>query len=285
MCPEKAPTSWVCPSCYHEVATPFCPGCGERPLDPKQLTLRGLMSQLALYVTSLDTRVINTVRALMGEPGRLTLAFQNGQRMPFLGPFKIFILANVLFFAIQAMSDLRVYATLLEQQVGTEDGTAFARYLVERYLSAKGLAFEEYAPVYDQAVLTNARSMIGLMALPFALCVALLFWRSRRPFAVHIVFSLHFYAFVLLLLCVPAGLIALEKSFGGSLLSSRTGDNILSFMLQAIQAGYLYIAVNRVYEARRSWRTGSTVLLVLAEFFCFLLYRQLLLPITLLMTW
>ena len=40
------------------------------------------------------------------------------------------------------------------------------------------------------------------MVLSFALLAPMMFYRSRRPFVAHVVFSLHLYAFLLLLFCV-----------------------------------------------------------------------------------
>lgn len=272
---------WVCPNCDHDVTTRYCPACGEHALDPKYLTMRGLLAQLAHMLVSLDSKTIRTVRTLVMRPGCLTMAFQQGRRVAFLGPFKIFILANVLFFAVQSSTELRVYSTRLEQQVDAEDGTDLGRALVDRYLAKSGLTLDEYAAVYNRAVSVNARSMIGLMVLPFALCIPLICWRSGRPFSVHVVFSLHFYAFVLLLYCIPATLVAVEGLFGSAALVSRTADNLISVVLLGIRAVYLYLAIKPVYGSRGLLRALQTSALVVAEFGCFLMYRFVLLPITL----
>ena len=50
----------------------------------------------------------------------------------------------------------------------------------------------------DEMVARNAKSLIGVMVLPFAALPALLFRGRRLPAVAHLVFSLHLYAFLLL---------------------------------------------------------------------------------------
>lgn len=77
-----------------------------------------------------------------------------------------------------------------------------ARSLVAKRLDDKHMSRQAYTPLFDHVVAVNARSLIFLMAVPFALLVLLLFLRNSRRFAAHIVFTLHFYAFQLMLLCL-----------------------------------------------------------------------------------
>src|SRR4249920_2508411 len=90
--------TWTCPSCNREVDTRYCPGCGERPLRDRELTLRGFVDQLVQAFTSIDGRLIRSFRYLVTRPGSLTVAFLQGRRKPYLGPIQLFLLANVLFF-------------------------------------------------------------------------------------------------------------------------------------------------------------------------------------------
>ena len=102
------------------------------------LTVRGLFAQLLQYLTKFDNQVLNTLRTLITSPGALTLAFQRGQRTPFLGPIKVFVLANLLFFAIQTLSELRVFAPALAMHLLDEPWTSIARQLVDHHLAEAG---------------------------------------------------------------------------------------------------------------------------------------------------
>ena len=51
---------WTCPTCRQVVSTAYCPTCGERQLHPRDLTLRGMLAQVAQKITSLDARLIRS---------------------------------------------------------------------------------------------------------------------------------------------------------------------------------------------------------------------------------
>ncbi len=247
--------------------------------------MRGLLGQLARIFTNIDGRVIYSFRCLVNRPGLLTLAYLNGQRQPYLGPFQMFILANLLFFALQSfLSEFRIFSTLLELATRNQPGSELARLLVAEHLAATGLSLESYAPVYNQAVSVNAKSLIGLMVLPFSVVPPLVFWRSAHPFAVHVVFSLHFYAFLLLLFCVPLAALTIDNALGGTGTLSPHADDILSVVLLLVCAAYLFLASGRVYASRGFPRALQTLVLTVAVVGIFLGYRFSLLPITLFTT-
>ena len=138
-----------------------------------------------------------------------------------------------------------------------------------------------YAPIFNQAVVVNAKSLIILMVVPFALLLPIMFYRERRPFVAHIVFSLHLYTFLLLLFCVSLAVSAVDVLFGGSGLNSARLDNILSVINLAACAMYLYIATSRVYGARSMIRIIKVVVLAPAVASILLGYRFVIFLITL----
>lgn len=206
---------WACPSCRVTVTTAFCPACGEHPLQPSDLTLRGLFDQVVQIFSNVDSRVVHSVHCLVMQPGALSLAFQNGQRKPYIGSFQLFILTNLLFFALQSFTGMKIFSNALDFRLNGQQWSEFGQMLVDQRLAATGRTFGQYAPVFDQAVAVNAKSLIGLMVPAFALVAPLVFWRGRRPFAVHIVFALHFYAFLLLLFCLPLTAMMIDGALGG----------------------------------------------------------------------
>ena len=213
---------WVCPNCNTQTATPFCPTCGERQLHPRDLTLSGIFNHIVKTLSNIDTRVIRSLRCLINRPGVLTVAYLQGQRKPYIGPFPLFVLANLLFFFAQTASDVKIFSTPLESHLQHQDWSALAQRLVSDLLTAKHDTLESYAPVFDHAVMLNAKSLIILMMLAFSLLLPAVFHRSRCPFAAHVVFSLHLYAFLLLLFCVALAMGAVHMMFGGAGLASSS---------------------------------------------------------------
>jgi hypothetical protein len=244
------------------VTTPFCPGCGERPIVAADLSLKGIAAQLMKAVGGVDGRLLRTLRGLLRHPGSLTVAYVEGRRKPLVGPLQLFLLANVAFFAVQSLTHMRVFSSSLASHLHQQDWSALAQHLVAERLAATRTTLEAYAPLFDRAVVLHAKSLVIAMVPPFAIALPVLFFRSRRPFSVHLAFALHFYAFVLLLfcLCLAAATGAVLLGSGG--LESAPLDNALTAFILVVSALYLYAASATVYGTRGI--AGATRAIVLA---------------------
>ena len=109
----------------------------------------------------------------------------------------------------------------------------------------------------------------------------MLFYRSRRPFVSHVVFSLHFYAFLLLLLSISLTVVGIDLLFGGAGLDSQAFDHVLSIVAVIVCAVYLFIAAGTVYGSSGAARVLKVLPLALAVVSIFLGYRFTLFLITL----
>lgn len=275
---------WTCPACNLPVSTPFCPQCGERPPQPGELTLRGVIGQALHAFTNLDARLLRTLRALVARPGVLTQLYLRGPRKPFVGPFALFLLANVGFVAMESLSNSFVFSPPLANHLQRQPWSEFARDLVARRLASAHTTLADYAPVFDAAVETNARTFIIVMVPPFAVAAALLFFRRRPPFVANLVFALHFHAFMLLLFSAALAIPTLDLLIGGPGLASQRLDDVISVGLLAGATFYLYRAIGPAYAARGPSRVLQAIALGLAAMVVVLGYRFALFLATLLAT-
>ena len=272
---------WTCPTCRVALSTPFCASCGEEPLAPRDLTLRGLAEKLLHAVTSIDARTARSAWKLLRQPGALTLAWTSGVRRAYVAPFQLFLIANVIFFALQWVTSENVFSSSLDSHLHHQDWSDLAQSQLARRLAATQTDIEQFAPAFDRAVVINAKSLILLMTLPFALLLPLAFLRERRPFMTHVAFSLHLYTFLLLLFCVAllAAKLSAVLGFGG--LDAPMVDNVLSVANLAACATYIYLAIGPVYGARGALRALKAAFLALAVAAIVLAYRFVLFFITL----
>ena len=247
---------WTCPTCKRGISTAFCPTCGETAIDRRDLSLRGFARQAFESFVAIDGKLMRSFRMLLRHPGELSLAYVRGQRVAFTGPFRVFLFANMLFFAAQSLTDASVVGTGLQSHLHEQDWSGIARRLVAWRLADLHTTLELYAPLFDRAVVLNAKSLIILMVLPFTGALSLTFLRADRPFVAHVVFALHFYAFLMILLC---GLLLVEAA------SARLGaaglpdlDKPLFALLLVASAAYLYLATGVAYGAR-GWAHGAKV--------------------------
>ena len=278
---ESVTAPWTCPTCHIDVVTVFCAICGEKHKNPREFTCAGLASMVFHAFSLVDGKLLRSVVALLRRLGALTVAFQRAQRLPYFGPFQLFLVINVLFFAVQSFTPLRVFTQTLTDRLSGELGDTMFQPTVNAHLAEIGKSFAEYAPAFDQGVAVNAKSLIGLMVPPFALLLPLVFWRKSQPLAVNMVFSLHFYAFLLLLFCVPMAVAVVVVRLGGLVKWPLPVDQATSIALAIASAVYLYVAIGPVFGSRGPVRVMQAAVLTSFVVGIFLIYRTILLPITL----
>ena len=274
-------SGWTCPACNDLVPTPYCARCGEGPLVERDLTFRGLAGNLVHALTSIDARVLRTTRRLLRHPGELTREWSIGVRKPYVAPFQLFLIANVIFFAIQSLTGEIVFSSPLDSHLHHQDWSELAQSLLAARLEAKHVSIETYAPVFDSAVALNAKSLIGLMAIPFTVLLPITFWRAHKPFMTHVAFALHLYAFLLLLFSAGMLVAKLSAAIGFGGLESPVVDNVLSVANFAACIGYVYCAIGPVYGASGKLRVLQALILSLAVAAIVLGYRFALFVITL----
>lgn len=255
---------WVCPSCQAHIVTEHCSTCGERRLQPRDLTLTGLLTHAFHSASSVDSKLLRTFRSLLTRPGELTAAYLQGRRKPFIGPFQFFLIVNVIFFAVQSFAQHAIFSTPLQSHLHHQDWSELAQTLVAQRVRVLSTTLADYAPLFNQAVEVNAKSLVILMTLPFALVLVSLFHRKERPFVTHLVFSLHFYAFMLVSLCVLLLVLRAASLLVGSSVGSQRVDWSLFSTLLVACAIYLYLAIGKVYAACGIGRFLTVLLLTVA---------------------
>jgi hypothetical protein len=276
--------TWVCRTCNANIVTPYCATCGEGQLRATDLTLRHLGAQVYRSLSDLDGKLLRTLRSLIFRPGFLTTAYLVGPRKPFLGAFQLFLIVNVIFFAVQSWARIKIFSTPLASHLQGQDWSEFARGFVERRLAVHGMTANAYAPLFNQAAAVNAKGLVILMGLPLMLLSIAMFSRKGRPFVTHLVFALHFYAFELLVLCTLLIISMLDTWLGGPDVNSAAMDLVL-FGMQLLAAGiYLYAAVREVYGTRGIPRVLQVSALVMAVGAAILAYRFAIFVITVMTT-
>lgn len=279
--PSPPPAPWSCPTCGTTVSTPYCSQCGERRLDASDLTLRGLVKRIAHALTNVDKRVMRTAWTLLRHPGALTVAYIAGRRKPYIGPLQIFLLANVVFFAVQTISPINVFGASLASHMQVQDWREWATQLVNARLANTSMTLAQYAPKFDRIAEANAKSLIIVMAGAFAFIAWLLFHRRDRPFLLHAAFALHAWAFLLVVFSIALLLGVADRMLGGAGLASARVDHALTALHLAACAIFVFLAIGRVYGATGLRRAAQTAALTFSVLAIVLGYRLLLFVVTL----
>ena len=250
-------------------------------MRPRDLKVDDLAARIFAALSSIDGKLMRSFRALLLTPGALTLSYVAGRRRPYLGPLQLFLIANALFFAVQSWTHLAIFSSPLDSHLHNQDWQEIARGMTAARLEARHQTLAQFAPAFDRAALLNAKALIILMALAFAPVLPMLYPGARRAFGAHVVFALHLYAFILLVMCVSMLLAEAELLVGGSGLASEPVDIALSIFNLAACAAYLYPATGRFYGSRGAARIAKVALLTAALGGIALAYRFTIFLITL----
>lgn len=238
--------------------------------------MRAVARLLELQLTDLDSKLWRSLVLLFAKPGELTRQFFDGRRTSFAKPLTLFVVLNLVFFVIQPHTGLLQYslAEYVEVErdtrrrvsvIATGDDSRRAR-LVRRAISRTGDTPGEFAIRFDAELQGQKKSMLVVMIPVFALAMTgmrRLLGRGGH-YLEHLVFSVHAYAFFLVVLVVvtpifigvahavaaSAPLVGAEATRAA--LRFLSTETALVLVLFAAIGGYLYRALRRVHGDGRA---------------------------------
>lgn len=83
----------------HEQQPNFCPKCGQENTQRRQTFKTLILDFLGDYFT-FDSRLFKSIAKLLFSPGELTKSFNNGQRVQYIPPLRMFLFTGVVFFSL-----------------------------------------------------------------------------------------------------------------------------------------------------------------------------------------
>lgn len=271
----SVPPAEACASCGVPHDGRWCPHCGERRLEYDDLTLRGFLSRSLAAVFDADSRLVRSFVTLVRRPGRLTADYLRGRRRPWLAPIQLFLLANLVYFLTLFVVPWNTFTTPLSIHLGQTMHADLAQRLVDVRI-AEGRDFAEYQVAFDVVVEAQARTLLILIVPVIALISWLLWGRSERRAVPHLVFALHGFGFLLLVVSpVLYGGVQLLQGLArlGVMLPP---DLTLSLSAVVVFAVYNHLAARVVYGEGRARTAVKAALLGLGVWPALMVYRFLL---------
>lgn len=253
----------------------YCHVCGEKVLGPEDLRVGTFMRRAAGAAFDADSRLWRTYRKLLFRPGFLTAEFVRGRREPYVHPLQTFLLANVVFFLmLSTFGGFGTFTTRLEWHIGQPLYGDVARQLVEQRVEPGTAEANAYAVRFDEATPRYANSMVILVVPILAAGLALLYLRRRVPFVQHLVFALHFMAFLLLFTTImPYALWLIMQVPGTGFLD---GEGPISVLLLLAFSWYFALAMRRAYGDGRLASLVRGLAATVVLFISVILYRGIL---------
>lgn len=199
-----SPTQHDCANCGARLAGPWCSQCGQHSHESGR-RLRDLLHDAWHSFTHLDGRFGSTLQLLFWQPGALTREYFANRRARQVPPFRLYLVCSLVFFAltsvekwyadhhhIQAPGPVvfdveKTKADPCEFDLGTGKAPAWVKTACDNVAKDQGKTL-------GKAFLGNAPKMMFLFLPLLAALMQLAYWRPRRWYVEHVVFSLHTHA-------------------------------------------------------------------------------------------
>lgn len=245
----------ICPNCGSAAARNFCPNCGQRYRPAP--TLREFLRDNLEDQFGEHRKVPRTLHALFLKPGVLTREYMAGRINSYIPPFRLYLIASVLFFVLLSFLSRRSdWYEVAAREIDRENAADTTRATTSGpWLDTGNLVVNSGSRKLDQKIRANIHMLAQLppnvamrrvtgtmieelpkvmfLLLPvFALLLKLLYARRRRLYVEHFVFALHLHAFAFTLFAIVLILYA----------------SWLLGVVMALAAIYTLAAMRKVYE-------------------------------------
>lgn len=258
-----------CPNCGAALTGRYCSECGQRRIEPDEYSLGHFLHHALHDLTHLDAKVFGSIVPIAVQPGRATADYIAGRRSRYLRPLQTFIILNLIFFFAAGKLHIFGFDTAMYLKYANQAKVLFtmrADELVNEKAREEHQTVAELAPHLDEKIDHQKRSILLLLVPLFAVFVMLVEWRAHRTYIEHLIFSIHFFCFwlmLMLLLVLPAKLLHLR------------GENGVLLMMIVATTLYLAIALRRVYGGRLWMQAGGALALSFVLLITMRLFRDL----------
>lgn len=98
-----------CANCGTPLQGPYCSNCGQKASDYHR-PVWWIFGEFLDSVFNYDSRAFRTIWLLFAEPGEFTRRYNDGKRASLLPPFRLFVIATVVFFLTLQLTGLAMVA-------------------------------------------------------------------------------------------------------------------------------------------------------------------------------
>jgi len=199
-----------CKNCNTKFEGNFCTNCGEKVIKEGDFALTKILSQGLDSFTHLDSKLFKTLKLILFYPGKLSKLNIEGIKVPYMKPFQIFIILNVIFFILFANDDIfRVPSNYFFQE--SYEGIPILEK-VRSISQETGLSESEIAILYDNKSI-NLMKLLLVLLIPIIALIGKLFNNSKKmEFGKHLVFAIPFLTFFLALFVIGGLFLGLTSS-------------------------------------------------------------------------
>ncbi len=247
-----APPIETCPNCSTSLLGSHCHECGQKKIESNEYSLKRFLGRAINDITDLESsKIFRTLSAMIARPGLLAAEYLAGRRGNYLGPVKVYLTFSALYF-------LFAWTVLAEVRGGSVQriarNPATVSMAKQRGIDPAVLADKVYQRAEKYA--SGLRFFSVLISGTF---LAALYFRMRKYYVEHLVFSLYYYSFDFFCKSLFALVFLVAATVGFKL------PTMLLNFFYPIALVYLVFALRRVYQQRWSITVMKAVVLFACE--------------------
>ena len=268
----------ICSNChYSPVDYLYCPNCGQKKLNEKDLRLIVLVGDVMESIFNFDNAFFRTLKLFFLNPGKYVTSYNVGERKKYVSPIKWFLIANAIYFLFPYIN---TFTTSLQIQLNGLIYSDFTRGWIEALISSSELDSQSFHIQYNELTKTLSKVFLLILPLMFSGLTFLTNYseRKNKPLLFHINRSLILFSFLLLVvLCSLPFIYTLFSNSSQIVINDKT-ITITSFVLLNIYGFFLY---KGFFKAGLVKNIARVILLNFAFYILIFTYRFILLLITL----
>lgn len=272
--PNNVEQLYTCPTCGNAIAGNFCQTCGEKKLDRHDFSFKHVIEEAFEGFTHFDNKFFRTAYLLLFKPGQLSVDFFNGKKVPYMRPFQMFVICNILFFLLagkvnffaQPLSSFNDYDPYI--QLGSKK-------IIDSIVKSEA-QWQLLAVEFNERMASDSKAFLAIFIPVFALGSIGVNKNKRKFLAEHLVFSAHFFTFILIFYTFFLVLIAQPYAKLAGQGFNQTFDMVSSLFCVSIISIYYGLAAKKFYGANSLRVIAGSVSIAILFMLALVSYRMLL---------
>lgn len=241
-----------CLNCGAELSGEYCSACGQKKLDPRDLSVKRFGGHLVDELTDLQSnKILRTLSTLLFRPGLLTSEYLAGRKKRYITPVRLYLTFSAIYFLFAWGTLSAVRGGGAERMSRVPEVVAMAR--------RKGVDAHIMADRIQQRAEKAAAVLRFGSVLVSGLFLSLLYIREKKYYVEHLIFSFHYYSFDFCCKSIFAILYLAIAALGRKL-----PGMVLSFFYP-IALIYLVFALRKVYRQKWPWTLLKSAVLFACE--------------------
>jgi hypothetical protein len=254
----------ICKVCSNTFHGRYCNVCGEKVTEPYERSFLNFLDSLLNAFTFLDGKFVKSLKLLLIRPGQLSRNIADGLRVPYMKMVSLFFVANFFYFLFPVFDS---YNSSLYTQVNSLGNHSIrAKEIVKQKIEKEGINIEDFQKDYNNQSTNLSKLLIVLLVFAFTFCVWIINFSKKTFFFDHLLFSLEFYSFQLLLNSVFLAnffkwLIEIGTWWNLDW-SFLTTDSFFSLVVVATMSYFLIRGQRVFYGQKWYWAIPKTIILI-----------------------